>query len=89
MSDTASIRLPRTASVAVRPAKATRASHLGAPATRSPRAAYAAGTYVVVDAEYASRAAGTFTGTGTGASHGTFVSVGESYSARTAGSYVD
>jgi hypothetical protein len=96
MSDTASIRLPRTASTSVRPARArkaartaTRAARTATLAARSPRTASAAGTYVVVDAEYASLPAGTFTGTGIGRLDGTFVSGSDAYSARVAGSYVD
>ncbi|ROQ39458.1 hypothetical protein EDF46_1090 [Frondihabitans sp. PhB188] len=88
MSDTASIRLPRTASVRTRPAKAARAAR-PARTMASPRAAYPAGTYVVVDAEYAARPAGTFTGApAVGRADGTFVSV-DALGARGAGSYVD
>lgn len=100
MSDTASIRLPRTGSirtgaVSTRAPRATsvRASReriRAARAPRSPRQAYAAGTYVIVDAEYAARTPGTFTGVETSArADGTFTSTDASSAGRAAGSYVD
>ncbi|KQQ28219.1 hypothetical protein [Frondihabitans sp. Leaf304] len=93
MSDTASIRLPRTGSIGIRPAKAKARRAERAARTvrepRSPRAAFVAGTYVVVDAEYAARPAGTFTGVAIDArADGTFVSADQAFAGRVAGSYV-
>ncbi|MGA1810885.1 hypothetical protein VH571_00730 [Frondihabitans sp. 4ASC-45] len=90
MSDTASIRLPRTGSIGIRPAKAkARRAERAARTVREPRAAFVAGTYVVVDAEYAARPAGTFTGVPSDArADGTFVSADQAFAGRVAGSYV-